>query len=57
MGLPAREPNCIRFYPDGRSDGGRIHLEGLGQDVFEVVAPSTTEPFELRGDGEERNNT
>lgn len=50
---PGAEPNCIRFYPNGRSDGVRIRLSGPGTEEHEVAAPSPTEDFELRGDGEE----
>ncbi len=49
---PGAEPNCIRFYPNGRTDGLRILLQGPGPDEIEVAASSPTEDFELRGEGE-----
>jgi prepilin-type N-terminal cleavage/methylation domain-containing protein len=49
---PGAEPNCIRFYPDGRTDGVRILLQGQGDDQ-DLTVRSPTEDFELRGGEEE----
>ena len=47
---PGAERNCIRFYPDGRSDGLRIRVIAPGNDMIVLEARSPTEPFVLVGD-------
>jgi len=49
---PGAEPNCVRFYPDGTTDGVRISLRGPGSDEIEIAVRSPTEEFVLLSDEE-----
>jgi general secretion pathway protein H len=44
---PGSQPNCIRFYPNGRTDGLRILMTGPGTEEAQLVAPSPVEDFRL----------
>jgi prepilin-type N-terminal cleavage/methylation domain-containing protein len=48
--VPGAERNCIRFYPDGRSDGIRIRIIAPENGEIRLEARSPTEQFVLIGD-------
>jgi general secretion pathway protein H len=48
--IPGGERNCIRFYPDGRSDGIRIRVISPGNELIVLETRSPTSPFVLLGD-------
>jgi len=37
----------LQFYPNGRSDVATIEIRGRQGDVYQIVAPSATEPFRV----------